>query len=188
MNDENKSGLSIEMYEDLKETLVKAIKNAKAGSVGTMGLENAQLERIERLIEAAELSQGQIAQLLERLQRHTALPGVKTEQEREFTDRYNTLLAQLAGKLGTINQDNQHTHTLIEQVGQAVEALKRTDALPVQEHRDTYTLDINSSKTFLRMFAMLGGIFADRIYLSDRKEQPTISCERPEIPLRENAW
>ena len=27
MNDENKSGLSIEMYEDLKETLVKAIKN-----------------------------------------------------------------------------------------------------------------------------------------------------------------
>ena len=155
MNDENKSGLSIEMYEDLKETLVKAIKNAKAGSVGTMGLENAQLERIERLIEAAELSQGQIAQLLERLQRHTALPGVKTEQEREFTDRYNTLLAQLAGKLGTINQDNQHTHTLIEQVGQAVEALKRTDALPVQEHRHTYTLDINSSKTFLRMFAML---------------------------------
>ena len=38
MNDENKMDLSIEMYEDLKETLVKAIKNAKAGSVGTMGL------------------------------------------------------------------------------------------------------------------------------------------------------
>ncbi len=32
MNDENKIDLSIEMYEDLKETLVKAIKNAKAGS------------------------------------------------------------------------------------------------------------------------------------------------------------
>lgn len=165
MNNENKIDLSIEMYEDLKETLVKAIKNAKAGSVGTMGLENAQLERIERLIEAAELSQGQIAQLLERLQRHTALPGVKTEQEREFTDRYNTLLAQLAGKLGTINQDNQHTHTLIEQVGQAVEALKRTDALPVQEHRHTYTLDINSSKTFLRMFAMLGCIFLQGAFI-----------------------
>ena len=165
MNDENKMDLSIEMYEDLKETLVKAIKNAKAGSVGTMGLENAQLERIERLIEAAELSQGQIAQLLERLQRHTALPGVKTEQEREFTDRYNTLLAQLAGKLGTINQDNQHTHTLIEQVGQAVEALKRTDALPVQEHRHTYTLDIKSSKTFLTMFAMLGCIFLQAAFI-----------------------
>ena len=27
MNDKNKSDLSIEMYEDLKETLVKAIKN-----------------------------------------------------------------------------------------------------------------------------------------------------------------
>ena len=159
MNNENKIDLSIEMYEDLKETLVKAIKNAKAGSTGNAGLDNAQLERIERLIEAAELSQRQIAQLLEHLQRHTALPGVKTEQEREFTDRYNTLLAQLAGKLGTINQDNQHTHTLIEQVGQAVEALTRPDTLPVQEHRHTYTLDISSSKTFLTMFVMLGCIF-----------------------------
>lgn len=165
MNDENKIDLSIEMYEDLKETLVKAIKNAKAGGVGNAGWENTQLERIERLIEAAELSQGQIAQLLERLQRHTALPGVKTEQMQEFTDRYNTLLAQLAGKLGTINQDNQHTHTLIEQVGQAVEALTRPDALPTQEHRHTYTLDISSSKTFLMMFAMLGCIFLQGAFI-----------------------
>ena len=165
MNDENKMDLSIEMYEDLKETLVKALKNAKAGSVGTMGLENAQLERIERLIEAAELSQGQIAQLLEHLQRHTALPGVKTEQEREFTDRYNTLLTQLAGKLGTINHETQQTHTLIEQVGQAVEALTRPDALPAQEHRHTYTLDISSSKTFLMMFAMLGCIFLQAAFI-----------------------
>lgn len=165
MNDENKIDLSIEMYEDLKETLVKAIKNAKAGGAGNTGLDNIQLERIERLIEAAELSQGQIAQLLERLQRHTALPGVKTEQEREFTDRYNTLLAQLAGKLGTINHENQHTHTLIEQVGQAVEALKRPGALPVQEHRHTYTLDIKSSKTFLTMFAMLGCIFLQAAFI-----------------------
>lgn len=165
MNNENKIDLSIEMYEDFKETLVKTIKNAKAGSAGNAGLENVQLGRIERLIEAVERSQGQIAQLLERLQRHTALPGVKTEQEREFTDRYNTLLAQLAGKLGTINQDNQHTHTLIEQVGQAVEALKRTDALPVQEHRHTYTLDIKSSKTFLTMFVMLGCIFLQAAFI-----------------------
>mgnify|MGYP000227568255 CR=1 FL=1 len=55
MNDENKIDLSIEMYEDLKETLVKAIKNAKAGGAGNTGLDNIQLERIERLIEAAEL-------------------------------------------------------------------------------------------------------------------------------------
>ncbi len=53
MNDENKIDLSIEMYEDLKETLVKAIKNAKAGGAGNTGLDNIQLERIERLIEAA---------------------------------------------------------------------------------------------------------------------------------------
>ena len=142
------------MYEDLKETLVKAIKNAKAGGAGNAGLDNVQLERIERLIEAAELSQGQVAQMLEQLQRHTALPGVKTEQEREFTDRYNTLLTQLAGKLGTINHENQQTHTLIEQVGQAVEALKRPGALPVQEHRHTYTLDLKSSKTALVIFVM----------------------------------
>ena len=165
MNDENKMDLSIEMYEDLKETLVKAIKNAKAGSVGTMGLENAQLERIERLIEAAELSQGQIAQLLERLQRHTALPGVKTEQEREFTDRYNTLLAQLAGKLGTIDKEIRQTHTLIEQVRQAVEAAVKPENLPVREHRHTYTLDISSSKTFLTMFVMLGCIFLQGAFI-----------------------
>lgn len=165
MNNENKIDLSIEMYEDLKETLVKTIKNAKAGGIGNAGLENVQLGRIERLIEAVERSQGQVAQLLEHLQRHTALPGVKTEQEREFTDRYNTLLTQLAGKLGTINHETQQTHTLIEQVGQAVEALTRPDTLPVQEHRHTYTLDISSSKTFLTMFVMLGCIFLQGAFI-----------------------
>ena len=159
MNDKNKIDLSIEMYEDLKETLVKAIKNAKAGGVGNAGWENTQLERIERLIEAAERSQGQIAQQLEQLQRNTALSGAKTEQMQEFTDRYNALLAQLAGRLEVIDKENRQTHTLIEQVGQAVEALTRPDALPAQEHRHTYTLDISSSKTFLMMFAMLGCIF-----------------------------
>ena len=165
MNNENKIDLSIEMYEDLKETLVKTIKNAKAGSAGNAGLENVQLGRIERLIEAVERSQGQVAQLLEHLQRHTALPGVKTEQEREFTDRYNTLLTQLAGKLGTINHETQQTHTLIAQVGQAVAALTRPDTLPVQEHRHTYTLDISSSKTFLTMFVMLGCIFLQGAFI-----------------------
>ena len=161
MNDENKIGLSIEMYEDLKETLVKAVKSTKANA----GLENAQLERIERLIEATELSQGQVAQMLEQLQRHTALPGVKTEQEREFTDKYNALLAQLAGRLEVIDKENRQTHTLIEQVGQAVEALTRPDALPAQEHRHTYTLDISSSKTFLTMFVMLGCIFLQGAFI-----------------------
>ena len=165
MNNENKIDLSIEMYEDLKETLVKAIKNAKAGGVGNAGWENTQLERIERLIEAAERSQGQIAQQLEQLQRNTALSGVKTEQEREFADRYNTLLAQLAGRLEVIDKENRQTHTLIEQVGQAVEALTRPDALPAQEHRHTYTLDISSSKTFLMMFAMLGCIFLQAAFI-----------------------
>ena len=165
MNDENKMDLSIEMYEDLKETLVKAIKNAKAGGAGNAGLEKAQFERIERLIEAAELSQGQVAQLLEHLQRHTALPGVKTEQEREFADRYNTLLAQLAGRLEVIDKENRQTHTLIEQVGQAVEAAAKPENLPLQEHRHTYTLDLKSSKTFLTMFAMLGCIFLQAAFI-----------------------
>lgn len=165
MNDENKSGLSIEMYEDLKETLVKAIKNAKAGSVGTMGLENAQLERIERLIEAAELSQRQVAQLLEQLQRHTALPGVKSEQEREIVNKYDMLLQQLVGRLEVIDKENRQTHTLIEQVGQAVEAAAKPENLPVQEHRHTYTLDLKSSKTFLTMFVMLGGIFLQAAFI-----------------------
>ena len=165
MNDENRIDLSIEMYEDLKETLVKAIKNAKAGKQGDTRLDDTQIERIERLIEAAELSQGQVAQLLEHLQRHTALPGVKTEQEREFADRYNTLLAQLAGRLEVIDKENRQTHTLIEQVGQAVEALAKPDTLPVQEHRHTYTLDLKSSKTFLTMFIMLGGIFLQAAFI-----------------------
>lgn len=155
MNNENKIDLSIEMYEDLKETLVKAIKNAKTGKTdGSIHSDNAQTERIERLIEAAELSQRQIAQLLEHLQRHTALPGIKTEQVREFTDRYNTLLAQLAGKLEVIDKENRQTHTLIEQVGQAVETAAKPENLPVQEHRHTYTLDIKSSKTALVIFVM----------------------------------
>ena len=103
MNDENKSGLSIEMYEDLKETLVKAVKSTKANA----GLENAQLERIERPIEATELSQGQVAQMLEQLQRHTALPGVKTEQEQEIVNKYDMLLQQLVGRLEVIDKENR---------------------------------------------------------------------------------
>ena len=165
MNNENKIDLSIEMYEDLKETLVKTIKNAKAGSAGNAGLENVQLGRIERLIEAVERSQGQVAQLLEHLQRHTALPGVKTEQEREFTDKYNALLAQLAGRLEVIDKEIRQTHTLIEQVRQAVEAAAKPENLPVREHRHTYTLDISSSKTFLTMFVMLGCIFLQGAFI-----------------------
>lgn len=165
MNNENKIDLSIEMYEDLKETLVKTIKNAKAGSAGNAGLENVQLGRIERLIEAVERSQGQVAQLLEHLQRHTALPGVKTEQEREFTDKYNALLAQLAGRLEVIDKEIRQTHTLIEQVRQAVEAAVKPENLPVREHRHTYTLDISSSKTFLTMFVMLGCIFLQGAFI-----------------------
>ena len=178
MNNENKIDLSIEMYEDLKETLVKAVKNAKAGGAGNAGLENTQLERIERLIEAAELSQGQVAQLLEHLQRHTALPGIKTEQEREIVNKYDMLLQQLAGRLEVIDKENKKTHTLIEQVGQAVEAAAKPENLPVQEHRHTYTLDLKSSKTFLTMFVMLGGIFLQAAFIyriSDNNRQLAVN-------------
>ena len=165
MNDENKIGLSIEMYEDLKETLVKAIKNAKAGGTGNAGLKNAQLERIERLIEATELSQAQITHLLEHVRKQIKLPGVQNGREQAMADKYNTLLTQLAGRLEVIDKENRQTHTLVEQVGQAVEALTRPDALPAQEHRHTYTLDISSSKTFLMMFAMLGCIFLQAAFI-----------------------
>ena len=160
MNDENKIGLSIEMYEDLKETLVKAIKNAKTGKTdGSIHSDNAQTERIERLIEATELSQAQITHLLEHVRKQIKLPGVQNGREQAMADKYNTLLTQLAGRLEVIDKENRQTHTLIEQVGQAVETAAKPENRPVQEHRHTYTLDIKSSKTFLTMFAMLGGIF-----------------------------
>lgn len=88
MNDENKIDLSIEMYEDLKETLVKAIKNAKTGKTdGSIHSDNAQTERIERLIEAAEHSQGQVVQLLEHVRKQIKLPGVQNGQE-PTTEKY----------------------------------------------------------------------------------------------------
>lgn len=152
MNDENKIGLSIEMYEDLKETLVKAIKNAKAGGAGNAGLD--KLERIERLIEATELSQAQITHLLEHVRKQIKLPGVQNGREQAMADKYNTLLTQLAGRLEVIDKENRKTHTLIEQVGQAVEAAAMPENLPVQEHRHIYTLDIKSSKTALVIFVM----------------------------------
>lgn len=154
MNNENRIDLSVEMYEDLKETLVKAIKNAKAGGAGNAGLDNVQLERIERLIEAAECSQGQVAQMLEQLRKQITLPGVQNGWEQAMADKYNTLLAQLTGRLEVIDKENRQTHTLIEQVGKAVEAAAKPENLPVQEHRHTYTLDLKSSKTALVIFVM----------------------------------
>jgi len=165
MNDENKIDLSIEMYEDLKETLVKAIKNAKTGKTdGSIHSDNAQTERIERLIEASEHSQRQVAQLLEHVRKQIKLPGVQNGQE-PTTEKYNALLAQLAGRLEVIDKENRQTHTLIEQVGQAVEAAAKPENLPVQEHRHTYTLDISSSKTFLTMFVMMVCIFLQGAFI-----------------------
>ena len=165
MKENNQISLSFEMYEDLKDTLVKAIKNTKAGGAGNAGLENAQLERIERLIEAAERSQGQVAQMLEQLRKQITLPGVQNGWEQAMADKYNTLLAQLTGRLEVIDKENRQTHTLIEQVGKAVEAAAKPENLPVQEHRHTYTLDLKSSKTFLTMFVMLGGIFLQGAFI-----------------------
>ena len=154
MNDENRIDLSIEMYEDLKETLVKAIKNAKAGKQGDTRLDDTQIERIERLIEAAERSQWQVAQLLEQLQRHTALPGVQSQREQAIADKYNSLLKQLAGRLEIIDKDNRQMYAMMEQMKQTVEESAKPENLPVQEHHHTYTFDIKSSKTVLVMFVM----------------------------------
>lgn len=163
---ENNGIISYEMYEDLKETLVKAIKSAKTVKTdGSINSNDAQTERIERLIEAAEFSQAQVTQLLEHIRKQIKLAGVQNGREQAMADKYNTLLAQLAGRLEVIDKESRQTHTLIEQVGQAVEAAAKPDTLPVQEHRHTYTLDLKSSKTFLTMFAMLGCIFLQAAFI-----------------------
>ena len=163
---ENNGIISYEMYEDLKETLVKAIKSVKTVKTdGSIHSNNAPTERIERLIEAAELSQGQIAQLLEQLRKRITLPGVQNGREQAMADKYNTLLTQLAGRLEVIDKENRQTRTLIEQVGQAVEAAAKPENLSVQEHHHAYTLDLKSSKTFLTMFVMLGGIFLQGAFI-----------------------
>ncbi|WP_064976711.1 hypothetical protein [Alistipes provencensis] len=151
MKENNRIDLSLEMYEDLKETLVKAIKNAKTGKTdGSIHSDNAQTERIERLIEAAELSQEQVAQLRKLM----ASSGVQSQREQAIADQSNSLLKQLAGRLEVIDKDNRQTHVLMEQVRQTVEAAAKPDTIPVQEHHHTYTLDIKSSKTVLVMFVM----------------------------------
>ena len=113
-----------------------------------------QTKRIERLIEAAELSQGQVKQLLEQLQRHTALPGVQSQREQAITDQYNSLLKQLTGRLEVIDKENRQTYAMVEQMKQTVEESAKPENLPVQELRHTYTLDIKSSKTVLVMSVM----------------------------------
>ena len=154
MKENNQIDLSIEMYEDLKETLVKAIKNARTGGTGNAGVENAQLERIERLIEAAELSQEQVAQLLEQLRKLMASSGVQSQREQAIADKYNSLLKQLAGRLDVIDKENRQTYAMMEQMKQTVEESAKPEDLPVQEHHHTYTLDVKSSKTVLVMSVM----------------------------------
>ena len=107
MNNSNME-LSLEMYEELKDTLVKAIKNTKAGKQGDgVRLDDTQVERIERLIQTTELSQGQVTQLLEQLRKLMASSGVQSQWERAITDQYNSLLKQLVGRLEVIDKDNQ---------------------------------------------------------------------------------
>lgn len=175
MNDEHRSDLSYEMYEDLKETLVKAIKNVKAGKTdGNMHLDDVQTDRIERMIKAVELSQEQVTRLLEQLRKQMTLPCVQSQQEQAIADKYNSLLKQLAGRLEAIDKENRQTHTLIEQVRQAVEVAANPENLPVQEHRHTYTLDIKSSKTALAMAVMAVSVvllsgFIYRVSVSNRQ-------------------
>lgn len=154
MNNSNME-LSLEMYEELKDTLVKAIKNAKVGKQGDGArLDDTQIERIEQLIRTTELSQGQVPQLLEQLRKLMASSGMQSQREQAITDQYNSLLKQLAGRLEVIDKDNRQTHVLMEQVRQTVEAAAKPDTIPVQEHHHTYTLDIKSSKTVLVMLVM----------------------------------
>ena len=153
MKENNRIDLSLEMYEDLKDTLIKTIRSAKAGGMGG-NLDDAQTKRIERLIEVTELSQEQVTRLLEQLRKQMTSPGVQSQREQAIADQYNSLLKQLAGRLEIIDKDNRQTYTLMEQIRQTVQDSAKPENLPVQEHRHTYTLDIKSSKTMLVMFVM----------------------------------
>lgn len=165
MKENNRIDLSLEMYEDLKDTLIKTIRSAKTGGAGNAGLENVQQERIEQLIRTTELSQGQVTQLLEQLHNQMTSPGVQSQREQAITDQYNSLLKQLVGRLEVIDKDNRQTYAMVKQVKQTVEESAKLENLPVQEYRHTYTLDLKSSKTFLTMFVMLGCIFLQGAFI-----------------------
>ena len=107
-------GRKRQLLQRLRHRMGRGSRDPRTGApAGGRLYPRLHLSLIHILIEAAELSQGQIAQLLERLQRHTALSGAKTEQMQEFTDRYNALLAQLAGRLEVIDKENR---TIITEV------------------------------------------------------------------------
>ena len=153
MKENNRIDLSLEMYEDLKDTLIKTIRSAKAGGMGG-NLDDAQTKRIERLIEVTELSQEQVTRLLEQLRKQMTSPGVQSQQEQAIAGKYNSLLKQLVGRLEVIDKENRQTYTLTEQIRQTVQDSAKPDTLPVQEHHHTYTLDIKSSRTMLVIFVM----------------------------------
>ena len=164
MKENNRIDLSLEMYEDLKDTLIKTIRSAKAGGMGG-NLDDAQTKRIERLIEVTELSQEQVTRLLEQLRKQMTSPGVQSQREQAIADKYNSLLKQLAGRLEVIDKDNRQTYAMMEQMKQTVEESAKPENLPVQEHHHTYTLDIKSSKTLLTMFIMLGCIILQGAFI-----------------------
>lgn len=153
MKENNRIDLSLEMYEDLKDTLIKTIRSAKAGGMGG-NMDDAQTKRIERLIEVTELSQEQVTRLLEQLRKQMASSGVQSEREQAIADKYNSLLKQLAGRLDVIDKENRQTYAMMEQMKQTVEESAKPEDLPVQEHHHTYTLDVKSSKTVLVMSVM----------------------------------
>ena len=72
--------------------------------------ENTQLERIERLIEAAERSQGRSHSSSNNCNGIRPCPEQKPSRCREFTDRYNALLAQLAGETGGDRQGESNNN------------------------------------------------------------------------------
>lgn len=151
---ENNIDLSFEMYEELKETIIKTIK-AEIAAERTQP-NDVPAERIERLMQSAELSREQMIQMLEQLRKHTALLDTQHTQEQIGANRYDRLLEQLASRLEAIDTDNRRTLDRMEQLRQAVADIDIPRKPPVQEHHHTFTLDIKSSKTALTMLAMAG--------------------------------
>lgn len=116
------------MYEDFKETMVKAIKSEIAALVPTgQPTDTNPSQRLEQII--------------------------LSEQ-----DRHRTIIAQLAGRLDTIERSNAKTQTGIDNLQASIEAIEIPAELPPRIIRYRISLAIESKGVFSTMIGMMATI------------------------------